>query len=46
MQRSAMLHSDVIKTFDRMTTHLRDNKIDLDQANLTVVPLLQIDNEG
>lgn len=39
------LHEDVLKTFDRLTTHLRDNKVDLDQANLTVGPLLRIDSE-
>lgn len=39
------LHDDVVKTFDRMASHLRDNQVDLDKANLALGPLLRIDSE-
>ena len=40
----ANLHSDVLKTFHRMTDHLATNKVDLQKGKLIVGPLLKIDN--
>jgi predicted dehydrogenase len=39
------LHDDVPQTFARMTSHLRDNGIDLQRTKLTVGPLLRIEPE-
>jgi predicted dehydrogenase len=39
------LHDEVLRTFERMVGHLRDNAIDLDQPQLTAGPLLSIDTD-
>jgi predicted dehydrogenase len=39
------LHEDVCQTFARMTSHLRDNGVDLQRTKLSIGPLLRIDSE-
>jgi predicted dehydrogenase len=38
------LHEDVPRTFARMTSHLRDNGVDLQRTRLSVGPLLRLDS--
>ncbi len=42
---SMKLHQDVSDTLDRMTSHLKENSIDLSTAKLNCGPLLQVDSE-
>lgn len=43
--RDYALHDEVIRTFDRMVEHLRDNTIRLEDTPLTAGPLLSIDSD-
>lgn len=38
-------NAEVARTFERMTSHLRDNGVDLERNRLTIGPLLRIDSE-
>ena len=40
------LHESVPETLARMTSHLRDNGLDLDRTKLAIGPLLQIDSDN
>lgn len=43
---AAHLHADVLKTFERMTSHLSGNGVDLKQTPLTAGPLLKLDSQS